>query len=141
MRTHGLFGTKIYGSWSSMVQRCTDVNHPYYKNYGGRGITVCDKWRKFEGFNGDMKDGHRDGLMIDRIDNNKGYFKENCRWVTRKQQANNMTTNRIVEVNGQRMTLAQACESLGMSYNVVRMRLHRGWNEEKALFTPIKAVR
>lgn len=136
-KTHGMFGSKIYGSWSSMVQRCTDKNHPYYKNYGGKGITVCDKWLRFEGFYEDMKDKHMDGLMIDRKENDKGYYKENCRWISRKEQANNMTTNRIVEIDGYKLTLSQAADKYGVSYTAVRMRIHRGWSVEEALRTPV----
>lgn len=141
IRKHGMFGTKIYGSWSSMVQRCTDINHPYYKNYGGKGITVCDKWRTFEGFYEDMKENHQDNLMIDRIKNEEGYSKDNCRWSTRLEQANNMTTNRIVEVDGEKMTLAQACRFIGIKNSVVNSRLHRGWSLYESLHTPVSRTR
>jgi hypothetical protein len=140
-RKHGMFGTKIYGSWGSMIQRCTDTNHPYFKNYGGKGVTVCDKWRNFEGFYEDMKDGHADDLMLDRKENDKGYYKENCRWASRKEQANNMTTNRIINVDGKDMTLAQACELLNINYTLVRMRIHRGRTEHEALYTPVSKNR
>ncbi len=90
---HGMFGTPTYKSWSSMMQRCNNPNNCSYKYYGGRGIVVCERWRDFKKFYKDMKD-RPIGLELDRINNNKGYNKANCRWVTRKEQMRN--TNRIV---------------------------------------------
>lgn len=87
--THGLSTHPAYAVWSSMVQRCYTPAHKAYKNYGGRGITVCSQWRTFEGFWNDMGDAYESGLTLDRIDNNAGYCKSNCRWVSRRVQASN----------------------------------------------------
>lgn len=98
MRKHGMTFTKMYRTWNAMKNRCYLKSHPAYKNYGGRGITVCDRWKdSFENFYEDMKEGFDEHLekhgsrntSIDRIDNEKGYYKENCRWATMGEQLQN----------------------------------------------------
>lgn len=85
---HGKAHTKIYWVWSQIVQRCNNKNHKAFKNYGGRGIRVCDSWKKFDSFLSDMGEP-KVGMTIERVDNEKGYTKTNCVWATRKQQALN----------------------------------------------------
>jgi hypothetical protein len=95
---HGYFGTREYNSWAAMIARCTDENHPGWKYYGPRGITVCERWRDFENFLADM--GHRPAkTSIDRIDNDKGYEPLNCRWATPIQQRRNQ--RRYIERHGE----------------------------------------
>lgn len=87
--THGMTGTRQHSIWKNMLNRCRNENGKDYPRYGGRGITVCDKWLKFEGFWEDMSEGYSDELTLDRIDNDNGYNKENCRWATDVLQRHN----------------------------------------------------
>lgn len=92
---HGASGTKLFWTWWGMNKRCHDPGSSHYKNYGGRGITVCKSWREsFENFYRDMGDKPSPELSVDRIDNNKGYSKKNCRWATAKEQAQNRRTTK-----------------------------------------------
>ena len=109
-----------YRSWESMLARCTDSRNPGYANYGGRGITVCDRWMaSFRSFAEDMGPAPSGG-SIERTDNNQGYSPENCRWATRKEQANNRRTNRLLTWQGKTQTVSQWAEELGL----VRQRIY-----------------
>jgi len=87
--THGKYGTRLYRVWGQMIQRCTNPNSKAFPNYGGRGITVCEKWKDFSVFESDMASSWKDGLTLDRVDNYEGYSKENCRWATPSEQIRN----------------------------------------------------
>lgn len=115
-----------------MKQRCLNKNREGYKKWGGRGITVCKRWMKFENFYKDM--GERpEGMTIDRIDNSKGYHKSNCKWATPKEQSNNTRKNVFITYNGKTQTIAQWSEELGISYHTIYARLRKGWEIERVL--------
>jgi len=118
--------TGIYSSWESMKRRCLYKPHMAYANYGGRGITVCDKWLNFSGFLEDMGDTWKEGLSIDRIDNNKGYSKDNCKWSTDLEQGQNKRYNYVLYHKGVKLSLAGFCRALGLSYASIGHKLRRG---------------
>lgn len=135
---HGLCTYSGYKSWSGMLDRCLNPKHISYKDCGGRGITVCDRWLDVENFIADM--GERPpGLSLERLDGNRGYSKDNCIWADRKTQARNKRTNRLLTFNGKTAALAEHCEDAGFKYDTVSHRLNGlGWSLEKALTTPIR---
>jgi len=133
--THGMSRTKIYRIWAGMITRCLDENNPSYKNYGGRGITICDRWlgkNGFINFYADMGDCPK-GKSLDRINNDKGYYKKNCKWSTKKEQANNRRTNHLIIYNGKTQTLKQWAEELKIDEFLIRSRIKYGWSVERAL--------
>jgi len=127
--------SRTYQTWRDMLGRCRNKNHRGYKRYGGRGILVCDSWiGSFEAFLSDM--GERpEGKTIDRIETDGNYEPSNCKWSTPKEQANNMSRNRYLEFNGERLTVSQWADKQGISYNTLIARIRRGWAVERALTT------
>lgn len=137
--THGLTNTPEFDAWHAIKQRCHNKNNKNYYRYGGRGITVCDRWfNSFENFINDM--GKRPGpnYSIDRIDNDKGYSETNCRWATAIEQNNNKSSNRRVNYRGTTASVAEHCRRLGLNRASVKNRLHNGWTIEQALSEPIR---
>jgi len=131
---HGLSGSRIWWCWSNMLVRCNNKNGQAYDNYGGRGVKVCERWSKFENFYADMKDGYTDKLLLDRVDNNGNYCKQNCRWATRTEQNNNTRRNRFITFNNQTMTLSQWARNLGIKTSTLGQRYYTyKWNIEKCL--------
>lgn len=126
--------TPTYKTWSSMKRRCKDKNHCNHASYYDKGIKVCERWEDFTNFLEDM--GERpEGKTLDRIDGDKGYYKENCKWSTPKEQANNMNRNHFLEFNGEKLTISQWADKIGVKYVTLNTRIHRGWSVERALTT------
>lgn len=128
---------KTYQAWRHMRERCEKPKHKSFPDYGGRGISVCERWQDFSNFYSDMGDLPF-GMTIERIDNNKGYSPENCRWATQKEQANNRRNNRLISLDGITKTLSQWSEFVEISYDTLSLRMARGWTISEAFFTPVK---
>lgn len=123
--THGMYKSREYKTWMSMKERCNNKNHSAFKSYGGRGIKVCDRWQSsFKNFYADM--GNRPaGCSLDRINNDKGYFPENCRWSTSKQQQSNRRNNVFVLVNGKKVTAFEASKILDVPMSTLHAKIKR----------------
>ena len=137
---HGQHKSITYKARRGMLDRCYNPNSKSYKHYGGRGITVCDRWLGKDGFINfldDMGDCPK-GMAIERIDNNKGYCPENCKWATSKEQNNNKRNNHIITFQSKTQTLAQWAEEIGVTYRTLVNRIDtHGWSEERALTEPM----
>lgn len=135
--THGMSRLSEYEIWSSMKKRCLNTACRAYKNYGGRGITVCERWvNSFENFYADM--GPRLSLVhtLEREDNDGPYSPENCRWATRHEQMNNTRINVILTVDGETASLAEWCRKVGLNHATILARLAKGWDTKRAVMTP-----
>jgi len=132
--------TRLYYCWCNMKSRCYYENNTEYKNYGGRGIAICDEWKNdYNNFKiWALENGYKETLTIDRIDVNGNYEPSNCRWADNKQQGNNTTRNHYITYNGKTQSMQLWAEELGMSYTTIRRRLNTlGWSVEKAFNTKI----
>lgn len=139
-RTHGersYHPTPEYRTWRAMRARCSNPKLKEYPRYGGRGITVCERWQSYENFLADM--GRRPSLQytIDRIDVNDGYFKENCRWATAQEQSRNRTNNVLIEINGVAKTMSEWAIIHNIKKSTINKRIKRGWTAVDAVVRPI----
>lgn len=132
---HGMYHAPGYRTWQNMLQRCNNPKNSEYKNYLGRGIKVCSEWHDFAKFFADMGPLPQ-GMSLDRIDNNGDYCKVNCRWATTKEQSRNKRSNRILELNGEKLHAVDWAKKLGIDYSTLHKRLEK-WPIERAL-TEIK---
>ncbi len=132
MRQHGMTGTPTHNTWVGMIQRCTDPKHGSYALYGGRGITVCERWLRFEHFLTDMGEKPH-GMSLDRIRSDLPYTPENCRWATRIQQNANRSISRFITCRGETHHLQEWSRRRGIKSGTIRVRLERGWTEDEAL--------
>lgn len=132
---HGLSVGKprLYNIWVNMKARCNNKNGRDYHKYGGRGIRVCEEWQKsyIAFYNWAMENNYDDTLTLDRIDNNKNYSPDNCRWATVKQQNNNQRTNINIEYQGVTRTLKEWSEIMNIKYSTLYKRYKSGWEIEK----------
>lgn len=137
---HGKHGAPAYGVWNSMKSRCENPNVKTYPDYGGRGITICERWKKFSNFLADMGEP-APGMTLERIDNNKGYYKENCDWATRTKQGRNKRNNVLLTINGETLPLSAWAERSGIKYATIHQRITKGWTPEAAVKTPLVTIR
>ena len=139
LKIHGERNTRLYGIWVNMRSRCNNTKNLDYKDYGGRGIVVCEEWdSSYVAFRDWAKsNGYSDDLTIDRIDVDGNYEPSNCRWATIKEQANNRRSNKMLTFNGETHSIHMWSEILGINYNTLYNRLHKyKWSVERALTTP-----
>ena len=140
LKTHGLSKHPLHSIWKGMKARCYNNKCEAYKNYGGRGIKVCDRWLTFDNFLNDM--GERPNLLtIERINNNGNYELSNCRWATRKEQCNNRRSNQNVEFNGMVKNFTEWEKFLNLKPGTIARRLKNKWSVEEALTTLIRPTK
>lgn len=129
--------SRTYISWQNMLQRCLNPNHPLFKYYGGRGITVCNRWRKsFQNFLKDMG-VCLEGLEIERLKNNGNYTPKNCIWGTHRIQSRNRRSNRVITVLGMTACFVDVCSHFKIHPATAGDRIKRGWPLERAFTQPI----
>jgi hypothetical protein len=128
---------RLYEIWVDMRRRCNSTTHNRAKNYSLKGIRVCDEWNDFLVFQDwAIKNGYNDSLSIERIDNDKNYCPENCKWISMKDQAKNRTTNHYLTLNGKTQTLTDWAIETGINRTTITGRLRKGWSVERALTEP-----
>ena len=140
IRKHGMSSSPTYSSWESMKQRCLNLNEPNYKNYGGRGISICETWLDKElGFINFLSNmGERlKGTTLERIDVNGNYCPENCKWATIKEQSFNRRNNRIIELDGVCKNIKIWSIEYGIHPSVIHLRLQRDWSIKDAITLPV----
>jgi len=129
--------TNFYRVWQGMKTRCTNIKAINFDNYGGRGITYDPAWEIFENFCRDMSDEYSNGLTLERTDNSKGYSKDNCKWVTPKEQNENMRSNVYIKYCGDMLSAETIAEMTGLTRAAIYHRHRRGWSGERIVNTPM----
>lgn len=139
--SHGMCGERIYQTWQNMKSRCLCKNSSEYKNYGGRGITVCNDWLDFNPFyDWAINSGYNDNLTIERIDVNGNYEPSNCKWIPSEEQCLNKTNTRRITINGNTKSLSEWAKYYGIPYDILRHRIDKGISPEIAVATPLKGA-
>lgn len=137
--THGMSYTREYNIWNSMIVRCEDPNSAAFKNYGGRGITICDEWRyDFAAFYNHIGKRPSPKHSVDRINNNGNYEPGNVRWATEREQHNNTRRNHKITVHGHTMSIAEWARFVNMKKVTLITRIKKGWPPAKAVFQPVR---
>lgn len=139
-KTHGMRHTPIYSVWHNMLRRCYEPNAISYPNYGGKGITVCEEWHKFENFYKDMGD-RPDGMSLDRKDSKGNYEPDNCQWATRIEQANNKKVNKFYDINGEMLTVPEIARRNNASKGALYRRLYKGMSIDESLRSVMDEIR
>ncbi len=146
LTTHGATKRSVrkdsheYWIWNMIIQRCTNPKVKNWMDYGGRGITVCDRWLVYENFIADMGKRPTPGHSIERKDNDAGYSLDNCRWATKPEQAKNKRNNRFIELFGRRQHLAEWAREYGVDHTLIISRLSRGWSDIDAVTKPPRTI-
>lgn len=136
--THRMSGSKEYNIWEAMRRRCNSTASKAFKDYGGRGISVCPEWNRFEQFYADMGSRPSPSDQIDRIDNNGNYEPGNCRWVSCTVNARNKRSNRLITFDGMTKCVTEWAEHIGMNKGALETRLRLGWTIERALTQQVR---
>jgi hypothetical protein len=127
---HGKKGTRVYSIWQNMLNRCRNEKTEAFKNYGGRGIKVCERWKTLTGFVTDMGEPPTDKHTLERINNDGSYEPGNCRWATHREQCYNKRNTRHFTVDGVTLSVAEWCQRTGLSYSCLFYRIRNGWPKE-----------
>ena len=136
--THGKRKTRLYEIFENMISRCYNPRCPAFADYGGRGITICNEWLNDRElfFKWSEENGYTDTLSIDRINNDKGYSPDNCKWANRQQQNHNRRSNVLLTINGVTKVLCEWAREVGISHKTISYRLKKGWSHANAVLTP-----
>lgn len=136
---HNMSGSRLYVIWSLMKRRCLNQNCKEYKDYGGRGIAICDEWLDAKNFlQWALDNGYSEELTLERVDNNGNYCPENCIWANKETQMNNRRNNRYITYNGETKTMTQWARDNGYTYAQIKKRIDKlGWSFERAISEPI----
>ena len=133
----GVLALPEYGVWSTMIQRCTNPKDAAYKNYGAKGVSVCDRWRQsFQAFYADMGARPTPRHTVDRIESTGNYEPSNCRWATRTEQNRNRSSCRPLTIEGRTLLMTDWAKERGISVATISKRLRRGWSDSRAVMTP-----
>lgn len=138
---HGSYKLPLHAVWNTMLSRCNNKNSSSYLDYGGRGISVCEEWHKYELFEAwAFSHGYISGLTIERVNNEKGYNPENCIWISKRQQARNKRNTRYLSFNGVSKSVLDWSDEVGISTSTIYARIRMGWSIKDALSKPVRPL-
>ena len=145
MKNYDSKTSRLYQIWTQMKSRCHNKNSANYRNYGMKGIQVCERWHDYKKFHEDMANSHdkhveqygKVNRTLERTNNSKGYSPDNCKWATKKEQRRNCSQSKFYQYRGKTVTTGEISELYGISYGTIESRLHRGWSIDKIIETPV----